>query len=433
VVGAWSDVQTWPTVSVHTQLLATGQVLFWDYNGSSYLWDPPTGAIAPATQPGRNLFCAGTSTLANGAVFVPGGHIANNVGLASASYYDPVTDSWTAVPDMNAGRWYPSSTTLANGDVLVTSGTIDVGVSNTLPEVYQVAMNSWRDLSNATLALTLYPRTFLAPNGQVFFATATSRYLDTTGQGAWTTLANKINAGSDNYGSAAVYDNGKVIFVGGADPPAAASEIIDLNSPAPAWTPTGSMARPRRQLNVTLLPDGKVLATGGSSGPGFNNSGSPAFAAEEWDPATAQWTTLAAETQYRGYHSCATLLPDGRVLSSGGDGSPNAQVFSPPYLFNGPRPTIMLAPEIIALGSPFLVVTPDAASITKVTWTRLGNETHAFNWNQRINSLAFGRVIGGLIVSAPSSPNLCPPGHYLLWILNGAGVPSVAAIVRVTL
>jgi hypothetical protein len=432
ILGNWSTVQTWPTVSVHTHLLATGNILFWDYNGSSYLWDPTTGTLTQPSQPGRNTFCAGNSTMANGALFVPGGHIANNVGLASASYYDPVADSWTAVPDMNAGRWYPSSTTLANGDVLVTSGDTDVTVRNTLPQVYQAVTNSWRDLTGAALALTLYPRAFLAPKGQVFFATGTSRYLDTTGTGAWATVGNKINPGTDNYGSAAMYDNGKVIFAGGADPPTAAAEIIDLNSLAPAWTPTGSMASARRQLNLTLLPDGKVLATGGSAGAGFNNSALPALAAEVWDPATGQWRTLASEVNYRGYHSCATLLPDGRVLSSGGDGSPNAQVFSPSYLFNGARPTITLAPAIVPLGSQFFVATPDGASITKVTWTRLGNETHAFNWNQRINFLAFTPDPLGLNVTAPSDPNICPPGHYLLWILNGGGVPSVAAIVQVT-
>jgi hypothetical protein len=419
-------------VSVHTQLLATGKILFWDYSGNSYLWDPATAAITQPAQPGRNLFCAGNSSMADGKVFVPGGHIENNVGLQSASYYDPFTNAWTNVPDMNAGRWYPSSTTLANGDVLVTSGDTDVGLNNDLPQVYQVGTNSWRDLSGANLAMVLYPRTFLAPNGIVFFATSTSRYLDTSGTGTWTVVANKINAGTDNYGSAAIYQPGKVIFCGGADPPTRNCETIDLTVPAPTWTAATPMSSPRRQLNVSLLPDGKLLATGGSSGAGFDNSTTPVLAAEVWDPATGLWNTLASATQYRGYHSCATLLPDGRVLSSGGDTSPNAEVFSPPYLFNGPRPTITSAPASVGVGQAFFVGTPNAASITKVTFTRLGNETHAFNWNQRINVLGFTQASGGLNVTAPSSANVSPPGHYLLWIINGSGVPSIAAIVRVT-
>ncbi len=120
-----------------------------------------------------------------------------------------------------------------------------------------------------------------------------------------------------------------------------------------------------------------------------------------------------------------------RVPSSGGDENPDAQVFSPPYLFNGPRPTITSAPSSIGLGRTFFVNTPDAASITKVTWTRLGSATHAQDWNQRINVLSFTQAAGGLSITAPASAALCPPEHYLLWIINGGGVPSVAQIILV--
>ena len=91
------------------------------------------------------------------------------------------------------------------------------------------------------------------------------------------------------------------------------------------------MAQPRRQNNVTLLPDGKVFATGGSSAPGFNDESGAVYSAEMWDPSTGLWTPMASFEVYRGYHSTALLLPDGRVLSSGGDGEPNAEVYSPPY------------------------------------------------------------------------------------------------------
>jgi len=331
---------------------------------------------------------------------------------------------------MNAGRWYPSATTLANGDVLVTSGDNRHRV-NQLPQVYQVANNTWRNLSSAQLSITLYPRTFLAPNGKVFFATSTSRYLDTSGAGAWTTVGNRIHAGRDNYGSAALLADGKIIFVGGGDPPTATCEVIDLNAPTPTWTATGSMATPRRQNNVTLLPDGQLLVTGGSSAAGFNEPSGAVHIAEIWNPATGLWSTMASCTRYRGYHSTAVLLPDGRVLSAGGDNEPNAEVYSPPYLFNGARPTITSAPASVTYGQTFSVSTPDAAGITKVTWTRIGSLTHAQNWDQRINVLSFTSGSGALNVTAPSNPNLCPPGHYLLWILNGSGVPSAAKIVRI--
>lgn len=430
VVGQWGTTQTFPFVSVHTSLLPNGTIIFWDYSGNTRLWDPATTAITTPAQPGRNTFCSGNSHFPDGRLFVPGGHISNNVGLASASYYDPAANTWTSVPNMNAGRWYPSSTVLANGDILVTSGDVDHFV-NDLPQVYQIANNTWRSLTSARLGLPLYPRTFLAPNGRVFFATSTSRYLDTSGSGAWTTVANTIFPGRDNYGSACLSADGKVLWAGGGDPPTATCEMIDLNAPTPTWMSRAAMPQARRQNNLTILPDGRILCTGGSSAGGFNTEDGPKPAIV-YDPVANTWATWATESDYRGYHSCAVLLPDGRVISSGGDNHANGQVFSPPYLFNGTRPTITSAPTAVNYGGTFFVGTPDATSITKVTWTALGALTHAQNWDQRINMLSFSQAGGGLNVTAPSSVNLCPPGHYLLWILNGSGVPAVARIIRIS-
>ena len=68
-----------------------------------------------------------------------------------------------------------------------------------------------------------------------------------------------------DYGSAVMYAPGKVLVMGGGDPPTNTAEVIDLNQPSPTWRYVGSMAFARRQLNATLLPDGNVLVTGGTS------------------------------------------------------------------------------------------------------------------------------------------------------------------------
>ena len=218
--------------------------------------------------------------------------------------------------------------------------------------------------------------------------------------------------------------------MGGVDPPTSAAEVIDLNAPTAAWRLVASMANARRQINATLLPDGKVLVTGGTSGPGFNNTATPVFAAEMWDPATERWTTMASAQAPRLYHSAALLLPDGRVLTTGGDDITQVELYSPPYLFAGARPSITAVPAAVSFGQSYFVETPDAANIAKVRWIRLGSVTHAFNMNQRINSLSFSQAPGGLNVVSPSNPNLAPPGHYLLFILNANGVPSIAKIVQ---
>jgi hypothetical protein len=197
------------------------------------------------------------------------------------------------------------------------------------------------------------------------------------------------------------------------------------------------MAFARRHLNLTVLPTGKVLATGGVAGTAFNDVSQGVHAAESWNPETGQWKTLASNAITRGYHGSSLLLPDGRVLNAGsgdGAGAPNelnAELFSPPYLFRGARPVITSAPTEVRYGAEFRVGTPQAAAITQVSLIRLGAVTHAFDENQRFQWLGFTADATGLTVTAPSSSNRAPPGHYMVFILDGNNVPSVAKIVRI--
>jgi hypothetical protein len=204
------------------------------------------------------------------------------------------------------------------------------------------------------------------------------------------------------------------------------------------------MAFARKQLNATLLADGSVLVTGGTSAPGFNNQGGAVHEAELWDPETETWSIVAAESRNRTYHSTALLLPSGRVLSTGsGEGGDvsytnsefSAQLYSPPYLFNADgtpasRPSISSAPITLGYGQAFTVHTPNAESITRGTLIRLSSVTHAFNASQLIYPFTF-TVTGSTTLSAVSPPdrNHAPPGPYMLFIINESGVPSVAKFV----
>ena len=230
--------------------------------------------------------------------------------------------------------------------------------------------------------------------------------------------------------------------MGGGSPPKNTAEVIDLNEGSPSWRLVDSMEFSRRQINATLLPDGTVLVTGGTDAPGFSEPSGHVDAAELWDPATGNWTTLASSSGIpRVYHSTALLLPDGRVFSTGGNDHPETEIYSPPYLFKGARPTITSAPTSIAYGQSFFVGTPNAAAISKIRILRLSSVTHAFNQSQYINELSFSPNPGWPQRHGPPGPCrnrvasrlppvVAPPGHYLLFILNGSGVPSVAQIIR---
>jgi hypothetical protein len=420
-------------------LLPDGRVFFVSYYAESVhpnIWDPVSNTFTATASSSYALFCAGHTTLADGRVFIAGGHIADYTGYAHAVIFDPATNGFTSLPDMNAGRWYPTATTLPNGDVLVVSGDINSNTNvDALPQVFQFSTKTWRNLTTAQLSQPLYPNMLVAPNGKVFNAgpSRQTRYLNTAGTGAWTNVAVLNFTGFRDYAPAVMYAPGKVAVMGGADPPTATSEIIDLNAATPTWKYTGSMHYPRRQHNAVILPDGKVFIVGGSRAGGFDTSTSPVLPTEMWDPATGQFTVMASIAVYRGYHSTALLLADGRVLSAGGNvGGPNAQVFSPPYLFAGARPSISSAPVSAGYAQTVFVGTPDADSINKVTLLREASVTHTNSMSQGFQSLSFTKTSTGLNVTMPANANLAPPGYYMLFILNGSGVPSVGSIIQIS-
>jgi galactose oxidase len=485
VMGEWSEVFPLPNAAIHTHLLPNGKVLFWgrrdlpsgtldDHFCTPHVWDPATRVVAPTPQPKRadgstvNLFCSGHSWLPSGRLLVAGGHFKDGMGIDQASLYDFATNTWTPLPVMNNGRWYPTVLTLANGEALVLSGSFVTAdgkntQNNNIPQVWDGS--EWRTLaafpgdgSRSASPIELFPCVHVAPDGRVFMSgpAARSWFLDTEGDGTWTALAGpggvRHNARRD-YAPSVMYDAGKIIYIGGGNNPAppqtptAAVEAIDLTAPAPAWRKLQPMHFARRQHNATLLPDGTVLVTGGTRGAGFNDltHDNPVRAAELWDPATERWTTVAAESVDRCYHSTAILLPDATVLSAGGgefdignhtpnrveDTHRNAQIYRPPYLFRGARPEITAAPTEVSYGATFTVSTARPNEIGKVTWVKLPSVTHTDNMNQRINFLDFEVTANGLRVSAPTRPEICPPGHFMLFVLNRAGVPSVASIVHI--
>jgi hypothetical protein len=460
-----------PNVAIHVSLLPDGNLLFWgrrdrpdgsmnEHECTPWIWDPQTSCFRQTPQPTLgdeqtkvNLFCAGHAFLPDGRLLVAGGHLQDSHGDNQACVYDYRTDTWTALPPMNNGRWYPSVITLADGLILVASGTYFDGIratpQNDVPQIFDG--HGWHSLTPATddkglALLSLYPRWHLLPDGRVVITgmNAQSLFLDTAGAGTWTPAPSRTMLARD-YAPSVMYDVGKIIYIGGgndpgSDRPTDAVEVIDFTEAQPQWRLSAPMHFRRRQHNGTLLPDGTVLVTGGTQGPGFNdiNAGQPVHVAELWNPQTASWTELAAEAVDRCYHATAVLLPDATVLSAGsgeGGSDPNvahheAQIFHPPYLFRGPRPVITSAPAEIRYGETF-TANVSAKDVGKVCLIRPASVTHAFNHNQGINFLRFTFKDNVLNATAPARPGICPPGHHMLFVLDTAGVPSKAQFVHI--
>ncbi len=434
----------WPLVAVHTALLPNGNVLMWEAwelpdTPSVRVWNPTTQQFVSTPHPTSAIFCAGQAMLADGRQFVAGGMLDNSKGIKHSSIFDPATNKWTRKANMAYARWYPTTVTLGDGRVLVLGGQITPGVYAQIPEIYNPATNVWAPLNNAKLNVGEYQElnAFVLPNGKVLINAAKDGITRTLDPNTQTWTAYGRSPAPD--GTAAMFRPGKLLVTGGgglerngSGPTVNTSAVLDMTQPAPAWRTTAPMASVRDQHNLVLLPDGKVFAVGGSTTDIFTG----ALAAEIWDPATETWTTMASMAQPRMYHSTALLLPDGRVLVAGGgrEGSApdylTAQIYSPPYLSKGPRPTIASAPAAATYGSTMTVGTPDAANIASAAFVRLGSNTHTVNFDQRYIPLDFTQTAGGLTVQSPLDANTAPPGYYMLFIVDGNGVPSVSKMVQ---
>jgi hypothetical protein len=445
-------------VGVHVALMPNGKVLAYDSVGDratetypvhdrtrAMVWDPVTGTETRVdVMTGFNVFCSGLAHLPNGSLFLAGGNKnAQLQGIKQTHLFNPSTNAWSLGPEMAYERWYPSVTPLSNGEMLITEG------GPAIPEV-RGTNGALRQLSGAEIGLPNYPWLDVAPDGRIFFSgpNPTMRSLNSAGSGAWQTYGARDGVDRD-YGSRAMYDIGKLLVAGGEASTNSAT-VIDLNGTSPDADPTGSMRFGRRQHNLTVLADGTVLATGGlSSGVDLVDIENGVYEAELWNPETGNWSTLAPMEETRQYHSTALLLPDGRVLSSGGgicgacdsQGylAKNAQVFTPPYLFKkdgsgqlAPRPAISSAPSVVNYGGQVRLSTPNAASIERVALVRLGAVTHSVDMEQRFIPLAINaRDSGRIRATGPLNANIAPPGPYMLFVINAEGVPSVARMVTV--
>lgn len=130
-----------------------------------------------------------------------------------------------------------------------------------------------------------------------------------------------------------VLDDGRVLIVGGGredlimhEPRPAEGYRAEIYDPATRTTRlTASTTRPRAWGTATLLADGRVLITGGE-GPGY-----AVDTTEIFDPTTETFTEAGSMLRPRSHHS-AVLLDDGRVLLIGGAGSealPDAELYDP--------------------------------------------------------------------------------------------------------
>jgi YVTN family beta-propeller protein len=454
VEGAWSPVTPWPLIAVHAVLMPDGRVLSYGTKADGQqtafyiydIWDPAEGLNAGHTTlpntSGTDIFCSSQLVLPAGSqVFVAGGDNWTGTGTTNTGNnnsnlitYADGNESISRQGNMNRPRWYSSSTTLLNGETYIQGGS----GGTDRPEVRETD-GDFRLLTGAnTSSLDFqFPRNFIAPDGRVFGYDSAGRmyYVNAAGTGSFAT-AGQFTGPTGSDASAAIFRPGRILQFGGNT---SGALVIDINGASPSVTPTQALSARRRLVNATILADGRVVATGGSDV--WNDMTGAQYTADIWNPATGTWTRGASAQRARLYHSNAVLMPDASVLVMGG-GAPgpqnntNIEVYYPPYLYNAAggaatRPVIAGAPSTIDVGETFEVNLGSTATISRVALVKTTSASHSFNFEQRFVELTFQQNGAQLVAQAPTRATDSPPGFYLLFVLNSAGTPSIAKIVRI--
>ena len=196
---------------------------------------------------------------------------------------------------------------------------------------------------------------------------------------------------------------------------------------------------------MTALPDGTYLILNGAEQgfAGFGLASEPNHNAILYDPTapiTTRFTRLANTTIDRLYHSEAILLQDGRILVSGSDpeAAPYAQeyrveVFIPPYLMGAPtQPTYLINNNKTSYGyGDTITITMLSGSAAKISLMGAVSSTHGNSMGQRTYFPSFSCAGSKCSITTPPNAHVAPPAWFMLFVLNSAGVPSVAQWVRI--
>lgn len=425
----------------------------------------------------------------------------NYRGLDASYEFDVRTETYRDTGRLTESRWYPTLVGLDGGKVLAVSGLDEHGkVLDGENEVYDPATRTWRDAPELFRYFPTYPGLHRLADGQKLFYSGANTGYGPAEQGrqpgiwdladnSWQDVPGLEDPGFNETAASfllAPAQEQKVAVVGGggvgdSEESTARFNVVDLDEPDPRFQPLPDYPSPARYVNAVTLPDDRTLLTGGSVGYRGNGQ-SDLHLTVRFDPSTGELLAAAPNEVGRNYHATAVLLPDGRVMTMGSDPlfsdeentipgrfETRIEIYSPPYLFAGDRPTLTAAPEEVTRGSTF-AVTADTGDVTAARLLRPSAVTHQTDPEQRSVALelterpsptcpdagrtgheaaghdaadhgAAGHAAGSADcgggettydLTLPGGEGLTPSGWYMLVVLDDDGVPSPASWVHVS-
>jgi Domain of unknown function (DUF1929)/Glyoxal oxidase N-terminus len=483
--GAWQVMPFQsPVRAIHAVLMRNGDVLMIAGSGNdpdafaagtftSAVYDPRAGTFQQIPTP-SDMFCSGHVQLPDGRILILGGNKAYPAadgshgyeGLNSSYIFDPTTNTYQKVNNLNDGHWYPSATELGNGDVISFGGLRADSTGSVTTEYFSNSQQQWLPLNQVSQTWSfwgLYPAMILMQDGRLFYTGSHVFGSGLPGAGAdiYDYNANTITSVAglqdkdERDQSMSVLlppaQSQRVLTAGGGNVDTNVdanrfTDIIDLSQPNPAYTPgpllpTGTLTggapetstQGKMYVSTVILPNAMVFETGG----GLHDREDPVYEASMFNPQTDTFTPgMATDPVPRTYHSSAFLLPDARVMAVGnnpGDGSFDMRisVYSPPYMFDGARPQITsVASQEWSYGSTEQITVD--SPVVSAELIRPAAVTHSSDSNQRYVDLPMtvnGNSVG---LNVTSNPDIAPPGWYMLFVTNANGVPSVAQWVHLS-
>jgi hypothetical protein len=513
VVGAWSAPFEGQVPAISMALLKDGRILYWggvtaDNHDQIFFFDAPHVAdvaiLAPPYDAANvtflpnpdgmgDLFCAGLTTLADGRVLVAGGsqwkYLGEDMtgfvdGVSDAWTFDSTTTSWTREADMNARRWYPTVMTTSDGSGLAVSGIEHLPQPHTMDMTLEKFDGAWSD-ANADNLLPMYPRIFTVPSGpmkgDLFYETDSTLWgpfgehpLEATWSfeqvldketNTWSVVGPSVFGARQHANTVMLpldpadgYTARLVTLGGSIGRSLAGSDLVEmttLGADGVSHDVLSPLKHPRWFPNTVILPDGKLLATGGGLWDNVYLHGqrsSEVLVAESFDPASGEWTQLAPMTVGRTYHSTSILLPDGRVMVGGHvplpvpwrdvrDNVPyesqiaetRFEIYEPPYLHWGAaRPVLDTVPTTVHYGDQFTItMAPGSPELVDAILIKPGATTHAWDVNERAVILPIKDHNGtSYTFDAPPDADVAMPGPWMIFArtsVEGQGLlPSEA-------
>lgn len=435
-------------------LLPNGNIFYCHDTVDPILFNPVNGTKTFPSSSGLPSGCMNGSVLQDGKAIFVGGQDGEDPGnfvdaVPWVKTYIQSDDMWQRLADLqlSVGRWYPGLARLADGSFLVMGGgTCCQAVRTSTCERFDLNTQTW-SFTGSMLDPVEFPPSALLYTGEVLATWSQPQlYNPITGQWRATGSFNQPTRGWPNHcdHSIVVLEEGRVLAIGIRKESPSNTNMGEIYNPSTeTWSITSNPGLVRFQSEVVQLPDGRVLVAGGETqvnSPPVPTSLGIVKWTDLYDPVIDSWRRVADMNWFREYHAVTLLVPDGRVLTTGGTRikfqvgptSNDIEAFSPPYLFRGVRPQITsISTTTPSRGAALTLNIAPATQLTSVVLLGAQTTTHWVDGGvPRRLILPFTQIGGQVETTLPTDPNVLPLGHYMVFTMVD-DIPSIGVMVQV--